>query len=218
MTIQIFIPLLQITPTHLKSQQVIHGGDINPAITLAGEARRLDATAALTALSLIIKDLHQDISDDQLIQTLNQFPGVGRRFERLADGVYSDYGHHPEEISATIEMALEEAKLQGKKGVVAIYEPHQNTRQHQVRTGYKNAFDGATKLFWLPTYLTRENPDLPVITPAEFIADLSNPDIAEPATLDEQLLQKLQQYHADNYLILLMTAGPADEWFRTNML
>ena len=201
-----------------QSGEVIYGGTINAGINLAGLARRDDATAALAAVQHIAKAAGQLISESKITEVLNRFPGVGRRFERLADGVYSDYAHHPEEVSSTIEMAIEEAERLSKKGVVAVYEPHQNTRQHQVIAGYKDAFTGVAKLFWLPTYLTREDPALPVIDPEQFIATLAEPVLAESATLDNQLLTKLQQYLADDYLILLMTAGPADEWFRANML
>ncbi|MBQ3309982.1 hypothetical protein IJG73_00875 [Candidatus Saccharibacteria bacterium] len=201
-----------------QSGEVIYGGTINAGINLAGLARRDDATAALAAVQHIAKAAGQLISESKITEVLNRFPGVGRRFERLADGVYSDYAHHPEEVSSTIEMAIEEAERLSKKGVVAVYEPHQNTRQHQVIAGYKDAFTGVAKLFWLPTYLTREDSTLPVIAPEQFIATLAESALAESATLDNQLLTKLQQYLADDYLILLMTAGPADEWFRANML
>lgn len=201
-----------------QSEQVIFGGAVHSQINLAGLARREDATSALSAIQAMAKATGQLISEQKIIEVLNNFPGVGRRFERLADGVYTDYGHHPEEVASTIEMALEEAERSGKKGVVAIYEPHQNTRQHQIKAGYKDAFNGVERLFWLPTYLTREDPSLSVISPAEFIAGLSNADRAEPATTDTELLQKLQQYRNDGYLILLMTAGPADAWLRANMV
>ena len=201
-----------------QSAQVIYGGTVNSQIKLAGLARRDDATSALAAVQAIAKASGQLISESKIIDLLNQFPGVGRRFERIADGVYSDYAHHPEEVAVTVEMALEEAEILGKQGVIVIYEPHQNTRQHQVLPGYKNAFTGVTKIFWLPTYLTREDPSLPVITPEQFITTLSNATVAEPATLDQQLLSKIQQYLTDNYLILLMTAGPADNWLRGHML
>ena len=175
-----------------QSGEVIYGGTINAGINLAGLARRDDATAALAAVQHIAKAAGQLISESKITEVLNRFPGVGRRFERLADGVYSDYAHHPEEVSSTIEMAIEEAERLSKKGVVAVYEPHQNTRQHQVIAGYKDAFTGVAKLFWLPTYLTREDSTLPVIAPEQFIATLAESALAESATLDNQLLTKLQ--------------------------
>ena len=199
-----------------QSQQVIYGGEVNSKFMLAGVARREDATTALE----VLKAIGVDASEQEIIDVLNEFPGVGRRFERLADGIYSDYAHHPEEVLVTVEMAKEEAARTMKRGVVAVYQPHQNTRQHQVRDGYKNAFDGVSKLFWIPTYLTREDPDLDVITPEEFIEDLSDTarTVAEPADLNPELIERLKQYLADNYLVLLMSAGPADPWLRRELM
>ena len=139
---------------------------------------------------------------------------MGRRFERIYDGVYSDYGHHPEEIAATVGVAKEEGKRTGKSGVVLVYEPHQNTRQHEVFEEYKDAFLGVEKLYWLPTYLTRENPGLKVITPEEFVTSLENSEVGEKAEIGEELAQKLCKLREAGKLILLMTAGPADKWLR----
>ncbi len=192
-----------------QSKSTIVGEKVDSRLTLAGEARRYDAMLAMRALQKMT-----NASSDELIEILNEFPGVGRRFERIADGVYTDYAHHPEEIEATLQVAQDEVVRTGLKGVVAVYEPHQNTRQHEVRSGYKDAFVGVAKLFWLPTYLTRENPDLDVISPSQFIDELSNAELAEVAEADDKLADKLKEYQKDGYLILLMTAGPADKWYR----
>ena len=194
-------------------------------LTLAGQARREDANLVFAAAKQILRDLNdasennpQNISDDLILETLNRFPGVGRRFERLADGLYTDYAHHPEEIKATIEIAKEEAKNLNKAGVVVVYQPHQNTRQHEVFHLYQDAFLGADRLFWLPTYLTRENPSLKIYTPADFIVTLKNPQIAKPANLDNNLKTELRTLLQENYLVILMSAGPADAWFRHDLL
>ncbi|MBR1875206.1 hypothetical protein IJ798_02415, partial [Candidatus Saccharibacteria bacterium] len=198
-----------LTEKNISARVII---DSDSRLNLAGQARREDATLALNALRKMT-----NIDDEEIVKVLNEFPGVGRRFEKIADGIYSDYAHHPEEIKATIEIAQEEAERTGKKGVVALYEPHQNIRQHEVKDGYKNAFAGVSKLFWLPTYLTREDPNLKIITPEDFIADLENRELAEPAELDEELATEIKKYQSDGYLVLLMTAGPADMWLR-NMI
>ena len=200
-----------------QSEEVIEGSALDGKdFTLAGAARRKDAAMAMSALKRMAEELGMLITDNMIIDALNAFPGAGRRFERIAEGVYSDYGHHPEEVISTVEIAREEAKLRGKSGVVLIYEPHQNTRQHEVKAGYKSAFNGVSKLYWLPTYLTRENPDLPVITPEDFIAslDLATHDVAEAAETNSDLAKALKDYRKAGYLILLMTAGPADAWLR----
>ena len=187
---------------------------------VAGEARRIDAALAANAVyemqqnEYAARGIDVDYNTTVIPDLLNNFPGVGRRFERLAEGVYTDYAHHPEEISATMDVAKDEMQLHGYKGVVVVYQPHQNTRQHEVRDGYRDAFVGAAKIYWLPTYLTRENPELRVIEPAEFIAELSNAEVAEPAEPNDALAEKLRQYVKDGYMVLLMTAGPADGWLR----
>lgn len=178
---------------------------------LAGEVRRIDACLAAEAIKKVTKN---ELSKDSIVRILNEFPGVGRRFERVINDVYTDYAHHPEEIAATMEIAKEQAEIDGKKGVVVVYQPHQNTRQHEVRDGYKDVFVGAEKVFWLPTYLTRENPELEVITPEEFVRGLSNSEVAETAELNSELEDKLHGLLNDGYLLVLMTAGPADDWWR----
>ncbi len=198
----------------VESSKIFKGADFK----LAGEARRLDASLAAEAILKMVQDGVEDVSFDnhELIEILQHFPGVGRRFERISDGVYTDYAHHPEEIAATIDVAQDEAKLQNRKGIVIIYQPHQNTRQHEVKDGYRDAFVGVDKIFWVPTYLTRENPDLPVLAPKELISKLENQEVAETAELDDELIKKLKEYLKNNYLVLLLTAGPADEWLREN--
>lgn len=181
---------------------------------LAGEARRIDAALAADAVVEMLAELGVNVVREEIIDVLDKFPGVGRRFERIADGAYSDYAHHPEEVKATIEMACEQAEIDNKKGVVVIYEPHQNTRQYEVRNGYREAFVGADKIFWLPTYLTRENPDLPVLKPEELASGLVNEDIVEVAEPSRNLERRIKKYINDGFLVLLMTAGPADGWFR----
>jgi UDP-N-acetylmuramate--alanine ligase len=198
-----------------QSESVISGGEVDSRLSLAGPARREDATTALKALQKMCESLGVKKDESEIISALNSFPGVGRRFERIFDGVYTDYAHHPEEIATTIEIAREEAKNLGKKGVVVVYEPHQNTRQHEVKAGYKTAFTGADKVFWLPTYLTREDKSLKILTPEDFIEDLADPSLAEPAKIGAELEKRLKDYVEKGFLIILMTAGPADAWLRS---
>ena len=187
---------------------------------LAGKARRIDAALAANAVMTMQfeeyseKGITVDYNTVFLLDTLNEFPGVGRRFERLKDGLYTDYAHHPEEIAATVEIAKEETERLGRKGVVVVYQPHQNVRQHEVRAGYREAFMGVEKVLWLPTYLTREDPELPVIEPSELIEGLANSEVAEVAEMGDELMKRIEDYIEDGYLVVLMTAGPADEWLR----
>lgn len=194
-------------------------GGLEKKLSLAGKVRRFDLAMGVRAVQEIARDLklpEGGASEKELLAIADEFPGVGRRMEKIAEGVYSDYAHHPEEIHATIEIAREEAERTGRRGVVAVYEPHQNVRQHEVFAGYREAFLGLEKLFWLPTYLTRENPELAILQPEEFIGSLENFEIAEAAERDEKLALRLKSYLDEGYLVLMMTAGPGDGWLREN--
>lgn len=197
-----------------QSQQVLRTNETDAALTLPGELRRLDATLAMDAVTRMAEDADMNITHAELVDVMNRFPGVLRRFEQLLPGIYSDYAHHPSEIKAVLEAAEEMAAREGYTGVIAVYEPHQNTRQHAVREQYRNAFDACTLVYWLPTYLTREDPNLRVLTPDDLIMDLESPSVAKPVDNEETLVKWLRQDYADNYLIILLSAGPADAWLR----
>ena len=199
-----------------QSEKVISDASFSD-FKLAGEARRYDAGLAFEAVKEIIKNENLAISDEEIVKVLNEFPGVGRRFEKLADGIYTDYAHHPEEIKATMDVALDQMDIDGRRGVVVVYQPHQNTRQHEVQDLYYDAFIGVEKIFWLPTYLTREDESLPILKPVDFINQLNNAEVAEPAEISDELFDEIIKYRDDGYLVILMSAGPADEWLREKL-
>lgn len=202
-----------------QSEHILYGDEIAADITLSGEARRFDATLAVDAVEYMLPKPRRLFKSSKsrhrkLVELVNEFPGVGRRFEQVSEGYYSDYAHHPEEVKATVEIALEEANRRSLKGVVAIYEPHQNCRQTELVEQYADAFQGVKKLYWVPTFLTREKARQAVLTPKDFIAVLENKKVAEAAELDDELAQTILDWHKKGYLILLMSAGPADAWIR----
>jgi len=192
-----------------QSQDVVKNTTIDNRITLAGELRRLDASICLAAMKKLC-----DNSEEEIIDVLNRFPGAGRRFEEVVENVYSDYAHHPEEIVATIKMAKEVVERDGLKGIVAVYQPLQNMRQYEVRHQYGDTFQGVDKLFWVPTFLLREDPSLAIITPEELITEMNNPEIAEAADMDDALGEKLRELQKEGWLIILLAGGGADKWFR----
>ena len=193
-----------------QSKIVVKDTTVNSRIILVGGLRRQDASIALE----VIERIAPELDFQKIIDILNDFPGAGRRFERIVHGVFSDYAHHPNEIASTVKMAIELKERDNYAGLAVIYQPHQNTRQYEVRSGYKNAFVGADKIFWLPTYLTRENPDLAVLSPEELIEETATQNQTEVVDLDDSLAETIHQLHDQNWLIILMTAGPADGWLR----
>ncbi|QJU05350.1 hypothetical protein FBF32_03910 [Candidatus Saccharibacteria bacterium oral taxon 488] len=184
----------------------------DPQITLAGEHNRRNGTLAMRAAMLVREATALEIEAEAIIAALNAFPGTGRRFEKLADNLYTDYGHHPSEIAATLQLAHE---LNDR--VVLVYQPHQNIRQHEVRERYTDEiFTDADEIYWLPTYLTREDPNLPVLTPEELTRQLTT-DKVHIAQLDDTLWQAICEWRARGALVLGMGAGTIDGWLREQL-
>lgn len=177
-------------------------------VKLPGAHNRRNALLAAAVFDMLFPEL----GFEQIIAAMNRFPGTQRRFERLAEGIYSDYGHHPVEIAATLQMANEISKR-----VVLVYQPHQNVRQHEIANEYHDSFKAAQHVYWLPTYLTREDPQLPVLTPKQLIAKLDNPKIAEPADMNEELIAAIRRELAHGSLVLTMGAGDIDKWIREHL-
>jgi UDP-N-acetylmuramate--alanine ligase len=173
-------------------------------LELAGEHNRRNATLVLKALEYLGFDHSSSI--------VESFPGTNRRFEKLADNLYSDYGHHPTEIAATLQMAREVSDR-----VILIYQPHQNVRQHEIKNLYRNCFGDATEVYWLPTYLSREDPDLPVLTPEELIADISNRDVIHISDMTDGLWRLINLHRDNGDLVLCMGAGSIDSWVRERL-
>ena len=104
--------------------------------------------------------------------------------------------------------------------IIAVYQPHQNIRQHEetIQKGYNTCFENADVVYWLPTYLSREN-DLKVLTPLEILqkAGLDKNEIFEIANLDQKLAEKLREHCQNNDLVVFMGAGNIDAWAKQNL-
>jgi len=175
-------------------------------INLAGLHNRQNA---YLVFSLFVDHLGAAGEEEEMVKILNAFPGTDRRFEKLAENIYSDYGHHPEEIAATLQMARELSD-----DVVLIYQPHQNWRQHSIRDQYTDQFEVARKVYWTPTYLTRENPDYPILVPEELTTNITNKDSIIYTDLNDELWNEIVAARDSGSLILLMGAGSIDSWVR----
>jgi UDP-N-acetylmuramate--alanine ligase len=151
------------------------------------------------------------ISLFEIEQIIKIFPGADRRMQKLAPNLYSDYAHHPVEIRAGLQMVKEFSK-----DVVVVYQPHQNIRQHQVQNEYLDCFQEAKKVYWLPTYLSREKEGLEVLSPEFLAGKLQNVEV-EVVDLDLDLITKIKQHIAINDLVLVMGAGSVDGFIREKM-
>lgn len=96
-------------------------------IQLPGQHNLLNALAVAALAEQLA------VQRQQVWQALNDFPGVGRRFYahgsvKVGDGqalVFDDYGHHPQEIKATLQAAR---GAWPDRRIVMVFQPHRYTR------------------------------------------------------------------------------------------
>ena len=196
--------VINIVPPHETWR--LHEPDIID-FKIPGAHNRANATLIAKACEYL------KIGDESRIRTaIESFPGTARRFEKLADNLYSDYGHHPVEIAATLQLARELSDH-----IVLVYQPHQNTRQHQVRSGYTSCMELAEEIFWLPTYQSREDLNLPILKPEELTARLTNRNVVTYADMNDMLWDHMTWARTNGKLVLCMGAGSIDAWIRSQL-
>jgi UDP-N-acetylmuramate--alanine ligase len=189
------------------------GNEMIDEITLLGRYNRMDAWLAIQAVH---KVSHAPLHD--LIELASKFPGLSRRMEQIIPNLYSDYAHTPEKIRGAMSVATEMAADSGRS-VVVVYEPLTNRRQHFMIDEYKDCFEGATKVCWIPSYLAREDPNQPILEPSELINHLSDPGIAEARQRDDELKTTIQSHLDSGDMVVGMAGGGGgslDDWLREN--
>ncbi len=77
-----------------------------------------------------------------------------RRFQKIADGVYTDYAHHPAEMSCAVSMARQVCR-----GVLRVlFQPHRYSRTKALLADFPASFDGVDEVVLCPVYAAFEAP------------------------------------------------------------
>ena len=113
---------------------------------------------AQNALASFAVGMELGMSFEQIRDGLAEFRGIERRLQLKGEGkgitVIDDYGHHPQEIRATLR-ALKESF--GRR-LIVIFQPHRYTRTSLLFDDFVCAFGDADLLFVLDIYSAGENP------------------------------------------------------------
>ena len=123
---------------------------------LSGKHNIYNVTAAICVA------IEENISIKNISKGLNDFQGVGRRFEISNLNFFDqprilidDYGHHPVEISATIQAIRQKFP---RKKICMIFEPHRYTRTQQLFNDFVQVLSKVDSLLLLDIYPASEKP------------------------------------------------------------
>lgn len=124
----------------------------------------------LNAAGTLALGLALELNPVALLTGLHSFRGAGRRFELKATvngiRIIDDYGHHPTEISVTLDAARRYAD-NGR--VLVIFQPHRYSRTQAFLSQFASSLDKADDVTLLEIYAASEQP-IPGVS-AELIAE-----------------------------------------------
>lgn len=146
-------------------------------------------------------------------EAIKGFKGVGRRLEKIENNfgldIYDDYGHHPTEISSTIN-AL---KLSGRK-VFTFFEPHRYTRTRDCWKEFLHCFNQSDKVYMLPIYPANEEP-ISGITSESLVEDINKIHPDKINLVDYSHIKDILLEIARDTIVLSLGAGPISKKFRS---
>lgn len=119
----------------------------NFEIQLIGKHNILNAASVIA----VCHKLNFDV--ENIRGALKNFKGTKRRFEYIGQKngaiLIDDYGHHPEEIKATLKGAKE---IYPKKNITAVFHPHSYSRTEALLEEFSRSFSDADKVIVLDIY------------------------------------------------------------------
>ncbi len=143
---------MQNTHGGQEARVLIHG---QPAGLLRLSMRgRHNLSNALAAVAVAL-DVGLDF--EQAAAGIAESEGVGRRCDFKGEHgkvlVLDDYGHHPTEIQATMEVALSYGRP-----VSVVFQPHRYSRTRMFLREFADALAASTRVALLPVYAAGEEP------------------------------------------------------------
>lgn len=157
-----------------------------------------NALAAIAAASIL------GISPSVIVESVNSFEGVKRRFDHRIiqpDFLYiDDYAHHPEELKACITAVR---KLYPSRKITGMFQPHLYTRTRDFAHQFAESLALLDELILLEIYPAREKP-IEGIT-SKMLLDIT-------PIINKHLLSKAEslKYLEANKPEILLTLGAGD--------
>lgn len=152
--------------------------------------------------------------DESSIRTsLKEFKGTWRRLEEVADGVFSDYGHHPTEIKANLE-ALREANP--TKHIVCVFQPHQRDRLNKLFDEFVTAFDAADQTILIPLYVVKGRDEAPGKDSEDLVGVINKAHVQFAPNFDAAYQTVSKLFNQEN-IVVFMGAGDIDESLRAKL-
>jgi len=183
---------------------------INIKIPLLGLHNIRNATAAVAVASTI------GISPKIIKQSLNEFKGVQRRFNKIftfkETVFFDDYAHHPTEILELLNGVRQSYK---KEEIICVFQPHRISRINNLKKEFSYAFKNANSVILCPIYAAGEKIKLNFnyLNFAKSIIKNSKVNVFL-VNNEAQLAKYVKQNIYGKKIVIGMGAGSISNWIR----
>ncbi len=184
---------------------------LSVSLNLPGKHNVLNALAAIAVATEL------GISDEDIAAALDDFTGVGRRFTQHGDlpvpaesggGAYTlvdDYGHHPNEMQATLDAAR---GAWPDRRLVLAFQPHRYTRTRDCFEDFVRVLSQADAVLLTEVFAAGEPPivaaDGRALARAIRVAGRVEPVFVEQVA---ELAESIHSFVRDGDVVVLMGAG-----------
>jgi UDP-N-acetylmuramate--alanine ligase len=165
----------------------------------------------LNALAAIAIATELGVSDAAIVNGLIKFQGVGRRFQILGERhfnegcalVVDDYGHHPQEIKATIDAFR---AVWPDKRLVHVFQPHRYSRTKSLFSEFVDVLSLADELLLLDIYAAGEDM-IPGISSEVLISEINKYSKKAILVNEKNIEHELDGLIRSGDVILMQGAG-----------
>ncbi|MBA2657602.1 MAG: UDP-N-acetylmuramate--L-alanine ligase [Tatlockia sp.] len=165
----------------------------------------------LNALAAIAIATELGVSDEAIVNGLFKFEGVGRRFQMLGEKrfnkgsaiVIDDYGHHPQEITSTIDAFR---RVWPDKRLIHVFQPHRYSRTQSLFAQFVTALCLADELLLLDIYSAGEK-EIPGMTSEVLLQQIKEQRPNARLITPQNLIENLNELIQDGNVILMQGAG-----------
>lgn len=175
---------------------------VDLSLKIPGNFNVLNATAAYQ-VGLVL-----EIEPEVIKQSLENFEGIGRRFEYIGNfkqaQVYSDFGHHPTEIKLTLETAR--MKFPDKK-IIVIFQPHMFSRTKALFDDFVSILKSAKvdHIFIMDIYPSREI-DTKIVNSKQLVQAINQKNVTYLPS-EKDVINKIKSQGTENEVLFFLGAG-----------
>ena len=185
-----------------------------PEMKVFGEHNKRNAAAAVCAIQQYLYSQKNDIEveSEEVFGAVESFSGTWRRMEYKGETekgvkVYDDYGHHPTEISATVDAFRQNFP---NKKIATVFQPHLHSRTKVFFSEFVDALSKFDYSIIYPIYRARAEENFGVS--AELLVEKINENI-RPENLSVKSEKSKSSEFMDSYdLIAQKIESLNDEW------